>query len=109
MLTSVGKFTPIALAGIVTVLFVPMQWLPKCPVHALTGLLCPGCGIQRAISALLHGDLKSAFDFNQLMFVAPIFILSGVVAKSRRVKWLETLTIVLAALAMVTFTIIRNL
>ena len=32
-------------------LFVP------CPLHLLTGLKCPACGITTAILALLHGDV----------------------------------------------------
>ena len=29
--------------------------LYQCPIHALTGLLCPGCGGTRSIKALLQG------------------------------------------------------
>lgn len=43
---------------------------PKCPFHALTGLLCPGCGSQRAVSALLHLDIPSALRFNVLLVAA---------------------------------------
>lgn len=43
------------------------QLFPKCPFHSLTGLFCPGCGSQRAISALLHFDLISAMRFNVLL------------------------------------------
>lgn len=42
-------------------------WFPKCPVKALTGLDCPGCGSQRAIHALLHGRISEAFHFNALI------------------------------------------
>ena len=34
---------------------------PPCPVAALTGLHCPGCGTLRGLHALLHGDLLQAF------------------------------------------------
>jgi hypothetical protein len=44
--------------------------LPPCPVFALTGLFCPGCGSTRAMHALLHGDLPRAFAMNPLMVVA---------------------------------------
>jgi hypothetical protein len=41
--------------------------LPKCPFHSVTHLYCPGCGSQRALSALLHGNLIDAFHDNVLM------------------------------------------
>lgn len=40
---------------------------PPCPFHALTGFYCPGCGSQRAFSALVHGELISALHYNLLM------------------------------------------
>ena len=43
---------------------------PKCPFHTLTGLFCPGCGSQRAVSALLHLDILSAMRNNVLLVAA---------------------------------------
>jgi len=37
-----------------------------CPLHAITGLYCPGCGMFRAAGALLHGDLGQAVRYNAL-------------------------------------------
>jgi hypothetical protein len=48
---------------------------PKCPFFALTGLYCPGCGSQRAASALLHGDIVKAFNYNLLLAVSLPFVL----------------------------------
>ncbi|TXD74094.1 DUF2752 domain-containing protein [Aequorivita antarctica] len=46
-----------------------------CPFHYITGLYCPGCGSQRAIHLLLHGDVIRAFRFNPLMVLTlPILI-----------------------------------
>lgn len=39
---------------------------PKCPLLLLTGLYCPGCGSQRALHALLHGQVVRAAGFNVL-------------------------------------------
>lgn len=48
-------------------LFVP------CPLHLLTGLKCPACGITTAILALLHGDVSAAFAANPgLAFSLPV-------------------------------------
>lgn len=45
---------------------------PVCQFHRLTGLNCPGCGMTRALYALLHGDLLTALHDNAL-FVLGIF------------------------------------
>lgn len=46
-----------------------------CVFHELTGLYCPGCGITRCLFAILHGDLKTAFKYNQLVFIILPFML----------------------------------
>lgn len=48
----------------------PGSLLPPCPLHALTGLYCPGCGSTRALHALLHGDLAHALAMNPLLVVS---------------------------------------
>ncbi|MBQ7542975.1 MAG: DUF2752 domain-containing protein [Clostridia bacterium] len=40
-------------------------WGIPCPVYALTGLKCPGCGVTRMAVSLLHGDLRAAFAYNR--------------------------------------------
>lgn len=45
------------------------QDIPLCPVHALTGLDCPGCGMTRAVHALLAGDPLLAVRCNVLLMV----------------------------------------
>ena len=42
--------------------------LPKCFFHELTGLYCPGCGVQRSFHALLNGHIITAVDYN-LLFI----------------------------------------
>jgi hypothetical protein len=42
--------------------------LPKCFFHELTGLYCPGCGVQRSFHALLNGHFLTAIDHN-LLFI----------------------------------------
>ena len=42
---------------------------PVCPLKALTGLDCPGCGGMRAVHSLVHGDLLGALDHNLLAVV----------------------------------------
>ena len=50
------------------------DFFPHCPFHSLTGLYCPGCGSQRALSALLHADFLEAANFNILLVLSLPFI-----------------------------------
>lgn len=43
--------------------------LPPCMFHAATGLFCPGCGITRAMHALVHGDIVRAWSMNPLALI----------------------------------------
>jgi hypothetical protein len=49
------------------------EW--KCPFSALTGCPCFSCGMTRALTALLHGNLLEAFKFNpfSLLLVGLLF------------------------------------
>lgn len=54
----------------------PTSWLEVgrpsfCLIKALTGRPCPGCGMTRAVSSVLHGDFKKAWRYNKL--VVPVF------------------------------------
>lgn len=44
-------------------------YMPKCIFKTVTGLDCPGCGSQRALHALLHGDFLEALRMNALLVV----------------------------------------
>lgn len=44
-----------------------------CPIHVITGLSCPGCGITRLFMALAQGDFAQAYASNQAIFwLAPL-------------------------------------
>lgn len=50
-----------------------LPWLPGCIFHELTGLDCPGCGMTRAASACLHGEIGRAFRYNPVgMILLPL-------------------------------------
>lgn len=61
--------TGIVLAGAIYFYFNPANThlFPKCPFLSITGFKCPGCGSQRAVHALLHLDISSAFFYNALL------------------------------------------
>lgn len=46
-----------------------------CIFHKITGLYCPGCGITRAIFALLNLDFKQAIRNNILVVIVIPFII----------------------------------
>ncbi|MDE6835743.1 MAG: DUF2752 domain-containing protein [Muribaculaceae bacterium] len=51
-------------------------WMPKCVFRMVTGWECPGCGSQRMLHAMLHGDIREAWHFNPfLFFMIPVIIL----------------------------------
>jgi Protein of unknown function (DUF2752) len=64
---SIGMCLAVAMA-ILIFAFDPTTtwWFPSCPLHALTGLLCPLCGSLRALHALLAGSPVAAFFLNPL-------------------------------------------
>lgn len=59
---------------------------PQCTFLTLTGYKCPGCGSQRAIHALLHGDVVDAFKYNAMLFIAIPWIGLCAYAESRRTR-----------------------
>ena len=91
-------------------LVVPKVWWPKCPIHAVTGGFCPGCGGQRAVKALLADHLELALRYNALLLALPLFLLALYAVK--KTPW-ETngrrAVMATAAVCVVAFTIARNL
>ncbi|MBC7902537.1 MAG: DUF2752 domain-containing protein [Gemmatimonadaceae bacterium] len=91
---------------------------PKCILHSLTGLHCPGCGSQRAVHALLHGEVKSALGFNALMIAfIPLILYSAFVFcwnATRRKKithkiFYSTAFVKGLLIVVVLFSVLRNL
>ena len=59
-------------------------FFPRCIFLEYTGYKCPGCGSQRAVHALLHGDVAAAFHYNAMLLVAIPWIAVCLFAESRR-------------------------
>lgn len=49
---------------------VDIEWMPRCPFFALTGLKCPGCGTLRAIHNLLQLKLADAWNMNPFLILS---------------------------------------
>jgi len=60
--------------GLGALAMVPTAWLERLPSVCLYwnlfGVHCPGCGMTRAFSALLHGEWGQALLYNKLVVVA---------------------------------------
>jgi hypothetical protein len=93
------------------------SFFPTCVFYRVTGLYCPGCGAQRSLHALLHGELLTALHFNPLFVLALPFLAFA----AGRYLWRELtgatpapivirpFWIVLLAVVVVAFGILRNL
>jgi hypothetical protein len=48
-----------------------------CPFALCTGMACPGCGMTRAASHLLRGNLDLAFGYHPLVPIVAIQLMGG--------------------------------
>jgi hypothetical protein len=99
--------------------FPPGQYgfYPRCLLHTLTGLQCPGCGGLRAVHQLLHGHVAAAFAYNPLFVLALPWLGGLAVWQSQRLLTGRPLVnpfrrpaiIWAVATLVVAFTVARNL
>ncbi len=99
-------------------IFDPVEslWFPKCSFKVITGWDCPGCGTQRAVHAMLHGQFAEAWAYNPLFILEiPLLIMLFITGINperfpRLTRFFTSGIFILSLLAViVTFTIIRNL
>lgn len=48
---------------------------PKCPVYAITGIYCPGCGSQRAAHKILNGNIIEGVRHNYMILLLAMVLL----------------------------------
>ncbi|MHB8111103.1 MAG: DUF2752 domain-containing protein [Syntrophorhabdaceae bacterium] len=63
-----------------------------CPFHAVTGILCPGCGMTRAIVSLTGGNISEAFFYNPFSFFLVFMVSISMVPE----KWMGMIRVPLA-------------
>ena len=110
-LITLGVLLVLGAAACIVLLLIPpgspySKWLPKCMFHQLTGLYCPGCGATRALSALLHGDLKSSLHNNALLIPLGITLIILLAKPGISLKRPVAIAIVTAVIG---FVILRNI
>lgn len=91
-------------------------FFPTCPLYALTGLACPGCGLTRGFHALFHGDVLAALDYNALLPFFTLLIGFGFVSmvyfalrgKQTPVRLLHPNALWVFLVLMLAFGVVRN-
>ena len=62
--------------------------LIPCPVHALTDIPCPGCGITRASVAFVRGEWGQVWELHPFAFLlVPLALLFLLVPDRMRAGW----------------------
>lgn len=83
---------------------------PQCVFHRLTGLLCPGCGSQRAFHAIANGRLADAWHYNAAVFFAvPLAGIYIAGPRRLRLRMLHPAVLLTIAALLILWTIARNL
>ena len=88
-----------------------------CVFKTLTHLNCPSCGVSRMCVSISHGDIKSAFYYNQvLIFLTPLIALYYIFYQiryirtgQRKISKLENNTMILIIVVLIIYGIVRNL
>ena len=91
----------------------------ECPIRAVIGIQCPGCGSSRCIRAIGNGDLMAGMRYNPFLTVSllglAVFGLLGVsspVAASKLTNFLRShqqIFVTLLVIATIVFTVARNI
>ena len=76
-----------------------MAFTVGCPIKAVTGFPCPGCGMTRGCLSLLRLDFAGAFRWHPLCFLAPFGALAYIFKDSRGPLRIFTRTPALVAAA----------
>ena len=95
-------------------------FFPKCPIYTLTGYECPGCGSQRALHSLFHGNISAALKYNAFIILLVPYVLLGIyieyfanrnspcIIRLRNIFFGKWAVLVLAVIIII-YTVIRNL
>jgi len=79
-------FVCLTIIGFALILTPPTKEMPRvmlgplplpevCTFHNLTDLPCPGCGLTRSIVAIVHGRIKSSFNYHCLGIITLFYMI----------------------------------
>ncbi|WP_455106849.1 DUF2752 domain-containing protein [Porphyromonas sp.] len=71
----IGLLLLVGAVGLYALLDPAKTPFPRCLIRTATGYSCPGCGLQRAFHALLHGHFSEAFAYNRALPFSLILLL----------------------------------
>ncbi len=112
-----GALLVAGLLGVYFFLDPEHHFFPKCPFLWLTSWKCPGCGAQRAVHQLLHGNVLEAIRVNFLFVTAFPYVIFGLVLEYTawgrrqipiRRTWYGYRAALVALFAVIAFGIARN-
>ena len=108
----IGIFILLALLIVYYFLFINLGIGIECPIHELTGIYCPSCGITRLIFSLFELNIAKAFRYNQYIFILLCLSIVYLIIKylfkikiSINNKYFYTIFIV----SLIAWTIVRNI
>lgn len=76
-----------------------------CPFRYLFGFSCAGCGMTRALRAILAGDFALAFEMNPMIYLSPIVAAVYFLRKKITKKTLDILIYIGIATAVIIYLI----
>ena len=81
----------------------------SCPIRAVTGIYCPGCGSTRSVRSILGGDFATAFHNNALLVASPLILgIALAIERYAKNKLLLYGYLTLVLVIVIIFTVLRN-
>lgn len=102
----------IVVLGIMAILVLNDSIAIPCMFHKLTGLHCPGCGITRAVKALLKGNIYVSFRNNMLLYtVVPVLFIYIIISKitNNRFKKFDNYFYIILLIIIIGYGVLRNI
>lgn len=97
---------PATLLGVAVLTWIYLEI--GCPLRWLTGIACPGCGMTRALAALIRLDFSAALQMHPLVFLLPtaaVWLVLGLLGRRLPKKTERCLIFAAAALLLAVYLI----